>query len=310
MRYHLIFVLFIPLSLGCTQTETSAIQMVSVDSDLPPNQRDLGRTRGDVVDSRVPENPLPMDSAVVTDSTVPMDARDVFIELDGMTTRGDMGSQNSSMDAALIEDANVIPMGQCPMGAEVNACLFGMTSRQLLTREPLYVVLGPRHLDAVSLNALQQSQLIFGFECEGIFRPATAADALQMTDDGVQVLEIKRVNPIEYFTWFRFYMGDTEVGYIFRRGTLELVALVSDQDVQMCTEGLGDRPPMRCGQLAACLETCEVADQDCRRPCFVASRADAVEAYIPWEECASECGDNAACLDRVCASERADCFGP
>ena len=53
MRYHLISVLFIPLSLGCTQTETSAIQMVSVDSDLPPNQRDLGRTRGDVVDSRV-----------------------------------------------------------------------------------------------------------------------------------------------------------------------------------------------------------------------------------------------------------------
>ena len=34
-----------------------------------------------------------MDSAVVTDSTVPMDARDVFIELDGMTTSGDMGSQ-------------------------------------------------------------------------------------------------------------------------------------------------------------------------------------------------------------------------
>ena len=32
------------------------------------------------------------------------------------------------MDAALVEDANVIPMGQCPMGAEVNACLFGMTS--------------------------------------------------------------------------------------------------------------------------------------------------------------------------------------
>ena len=216
MRYHLISVLFIPLSLGCTQTETSAIQMVSVDSDLPPNQRDLGRTRGDVVDSRVPENPLPMNSAVVTDSTVPMDARDVFIELDGMTTRGDMGSQNSSMDAALVEDANVIPMGQCPMGAEVNACLFGMTSRQLLTREPLYVVLGPRHLDAVSLNALQQSQLVFGFECEGIFRPATAADALQMTDDGVQVLEIKRVNPTSTLPGFGSTWGirkwDTSFG--------------------------------------------------------------------------------------------------
>jgi hypothetical protein len=118
----------------------------------------------------------------------------------------------------------------------VSDCAFGITSRQLRQSNTLEVTEGPTHTTADTMDELTGRQLVYGFGCEDIFMPDTPALAVEMTDDGVTVSRVVILSTSQAFTWLRFYMGDTEVGYIFAEGTLTLTARISDQDVVACTQ--------------------------------------------------------------------------
>ena len=133
----------------------------------------------------------------------------------------------------------------------------------------------------------------------------------ELIDQGrVRVFRVRRVRPLAYFTWFKFYMGDTEIGYVFREDTRDLVGLISDQDFARCAEVRGNAPLMNCPELDVCLQTCDEADIECRRPCIRGTEAAALEAYITLDECRGDCAGDADCLQRICGDERAACFGP
>ncbi len=294
---------------GCAQNESTSVYMAPMDGSVPTDVLDRGGPESSLQDARMIQDMALVDAAPSVDARPPPVELDMSLEMDAALPTVDARLPEDEMDAAVGPDMAVENPPQCPVDAPANLCLFGETSRVLMNDERLQVTPGIRHQNVGTMGPLEQAQLVLGFGCEGLFSPDTAQEALEMTDDGVQSLLIRRVNPTAYFTWYRFYMGDTEVGYIFRQGSLDLVAMVSDQDMHRCIEPMGDRPPMNCGQLSECLDTCEQVDLECRRPCLRASTPDAVEAYITWDECFSDCGPDPACLDRVCADDRAACFG-
>jgi hypothetical protein len=299
-------------SVGCEPSNGSPIQ------DGRPAATDMSQAGMSDVHMN-PDNGVLADANSPTDSTRPEDA--VALARDRGTQPGDAASELDSgvapildmarpmVDAALIVDMMTVPIRMCPEENPNIACLFGATSRALQADQRLQVIPGIQHRRIATMGPLEQNQLVHGFACEGVFAPATAEAALRLVDDGVQVYTVRRVNPDGLFTWFRFYMGDTEVGYLFRQGTMALVAIVSDQDIVNCRESQGDRPPMTCTQLDQCLQGCNQVDLECRRPCLRASDPDAVDAYITLDECRSDCAGDAACLDRICGDERATCFG-
>jgi len=111
------------------------------------------------------------------------------------------------------------------------ASLFGETTGQMAEAEHLTIRETGRFSSADSMPANVKQQLLNGFRFEG-WDVSTAQEALDMIDsDGVAIKEIKVNGTSQCFTHLEFYMGDTEVGYIYRAGTLQRVAVVSDQDI-------------------------------------------------------------------------------
>jgi len=162
----------------------------------------------------------------------------------------------------------------------------------------------------IDLSPLQGAQLLHGFGCEGLFMPDTVEAAFELVDEGeVRVLVMERLDTGERFDWLRVFMGDTEVGYIFQQGTLELAAYVSDQDIVGCTELRAPPEPLTCPELHLCLQNCDGGDVDCRLPCIRAATEETVQIYIDLDECAGECGEDLECLNRVCSEEWFACYG-
>jgi len=225
------------------------------------------------------------------------------------TNPSDIGVMNDIADMSTPSGDSAILEPQCPMPVAAVDCVFGMSARALVNDGQVSVMEGVTVVDVIALGDLAQRQLLFGFQCEGLFEPADARDALALSDDGVTILTIRRVNPIQLYTWLRFYMGDTEIGYIYRQNTLELVARISDQEVTACTESVGDRRPMDCRQLIRCLESCAPNDAICSAPCYRASAPRAVENHALWLECLDRCESDRDCFDENCPRVRAECFG-
>jgi hypothetical protein len=109
--------------------------------------------------------------------------------------------------------------------------LFGSNTQQLSESEHLTIAELGSYTDAEQLPSLVAQQLVDGFQYEG-WDVSTAADALAMIDaDGVTVKQITVDATGTLYTHLEFYMGDTEVGYIYEEGALRRVAVVSDQDI-------------------------------------------------------------------------------
>ena len=214
----------------------------------------------------------------------------------------------STVDMTLM-DMEMVSVSMCSEGEAQTQCLFGLNSRSLIDDPRLQVTSEFIHTEEMGMTPLEQEQLIFGFQCEGTFMPMTVEEAFALIDrDGVRVYRIRGVNPDRLYTWFRFYMGDTEVGYIFRQGSLELVAQVSDQDIIRCDETYSSSNPMTCSQLDECLQQCDSDDVECRQPCLYATEQPFIELYISLEECRINCNGEQACLNTICADERQACF--
>jgi hypothetical protein len=109
--------------------------------------------------------------------------------------------------------------------------LFGDNSRQLQEMEQLSITELARYTSKDKLPAEVEKQLLEGLNSEG-WGVSNASEAFERIDqDGVVVKEITVNATGECFTHIEFYMGDTEVGYIYSKGTLCRVAVVSDQDI-------------------------------------------------------------------------------
>ena len=109
--------------------------------------------------------------------------------------------------------------------------LFGSDSRQLEVVEHLTVVEQGSFMTADELPSVVAEQLVEGFQFDG-WDVRSAEEAMAMIDpDGVTVKQITVDATGECFTHLEFYMGDTEVGYIYAEGASELTAVVSDQDI-------------------------------------------------------------------------------
>ena len=125
--------------------------------------------------------------------------------------------------------------GPCPEPPFVAECVFGQTSQALRRSGAVEIREVATHTTDATMDELTGRQLVYGYQCEGIFAPASPAEAVALTDDGVYILEITVRASGERYTWLRLYMGDTEVGYIYQQGTLTLSARVSDQEIVACT---------------------------------------------------------------------------
>ena len=112
-------------------------------------------------------------------------------------------------------------------------CLFGETTRILENDENLEVstllVLNRENVNAQP----HERPILRGFACDGIFFPMTLRDAIDLTDDGIQVKQIVHTASSRRFIWYRFYMGDTEVGFIFDERE-QISAIIGDQDIHTC----------------------------------------------------------------------------
>jgi hypothetical protein len=137
-------------------------------------------------------------------------------------------------DLVDVDDAGPVEEGPCPEGPFVTDCAFGDNSRQLRQSNTIEVTDLQTHTSAQTMDDLTGRQFVYGFACEGIFTPSTAAEAVQLTDDGVSLHRVV-LQGNRAFTFFDFSMGDTVVGYIFEEGTFDLVARISDQDIVDCT---------------------------------------------------------------------------
>ena len=123
----------------------------------------------------------------------------------------------------------------CPTMRTAELCRFGNTSLALVERSGLDVELTARHYSDETMSPNEQNAWVFGFACEGVFAPDTVTQAFELIDqDGLRVYRITDEQRTVAFTWFRFYMGDTEIGYIYEEGTSKVAALVSDGDILRC----------------------------------------------------------------------------
>jgi hypothetical protein len=78
-------------------------------------------------------------------------------------------------------------------------------------------------------------QILRGVQEQGWADVPNLASLLQyIDDDGATELLVRNLSTGAEYTWTQWYSGDTEVGYIYLAGTLQLVATVSDGDIYDC----------------------------------------------------------------------------
>ena len=115
-------------------------------------------------------------------------------------------------------------------------CAFGLTTRDLRDAPHLLVQCAGHFVDAPSLPGRVAAQLVAGLEEEGWADGGGVADlfAENVDEEGIYVNSITLLATGETFDWLEFFMGDTEVGYLFRGGTTELVGCVGDGEIYDC----------------------------------------------------------------------------
>ena len=227
-------VLVLAACMGCHETPTVGHR--TSDAELLP----------DMVGMSWPDcNCLP--DIHVPDASGLSDAADAGMEeYDAMPA---VGSTPTPLDVggAIVQDASVNEGSDalsdpeepfvefCPTMRTVELCRFGNTSLALVERSGLDVELTARHYSDETMTPNEQNAWVFGFACEGVFAPDTVTQAFELIDqDGLRVYRITDEQRTVAFTWFRFYMGDTEIGYIYEEGTSKVAALVSDGDILRC----------------------------------------------------------------------------
>ncbi len=115
-------------------------------------------------------------------------------------------------------------------------CAFGETTHDLRDAPHLLVESRGQGSTAAQLSGMAATQLITGLAAEGWSADADIEEIFErhVDDEGVYMNAITLLATGEQFDWLEFFMGDTEVGYIFRSGTTELVGCVGDGEIYDC----------------------------------------------------------------------------
>ncbi|MCH2023393.1 MAG: hypothetical protein MK207_13035 [Saprospiraceae bacterium] len=114
-------------------------------------------------------------------------------------------------------------------------CLFGESTHELKKATHLKVDIDAQYERLKDLPALVEKQIVLGVQKDGWADVKNIAEAFEYVDsDGVYVnIIVEKATGITY-TWVQWYSGDTEIGYIFEEGTLNIVAMIGDGDIYGC----------------------------------------------------------------------------
>jgi len=114
-------------------------------------------------------------------------------------------------------------------------CVFGQVSRDLADAEHLTRTQVGQYEAFAELPELVGQQMWEGVEQDGWGWFADLPELWDnVDDDGVYETQVVDQATGAAYTWLRWYAGDTEVGYLFVEGTLELVAKIGDGDIYDC----------------------------------------------------------------------------
>jgi hypothetical protein len=135
----------------------------------------------------------------------------------------DRGSETGALTAAMRD----------PAFAD---CAFGETTHDLRDAPHLLVESRGQGSTAAHLSGTAAAQLLAGLAVEGWESDADIEAVFErhVDEEGVYMNAITLLATGEQFDWLEFFMGDTEVGYIFRTGTTELVGCVGDGEIYDC----------------------------------------------------------------------------
>lgn len=115
-------------------------------------------------------------------------------------------------------------------------CAFGQTTHDLRDAPHLLVESRGQGSTAAGLTGMAAAQLLAGLTAEGWAEGTDIEEIFEkhVDDEGVYMNAITLLASGEQFDWLEFFMGDTEVGYIFRSGTTDLVGCVGDGEIYDC----------------------------------------------------------------------------
>lgn len=114
-------------------------------------------------------------------------------------------------------------------------CIFGGTTRDLTDAEHLTLTEVGNYRELGELPTLVGEQMWAGVQSEDWGWFADLAELFDAVDsDGVYETNVRDGVSGADYTWLRWYMGDTEVGYVFDVGSLAPVAKIGDGDIYDC----------------------------------------------------------------------------
>ena len=126
------------------------------------------------------------------------------------------------------------PVGT-PDPATYGSCAFGGTTNDLRNASHLRVDLDGQYESADAVPDRLGEQMLEGLKADPWAEVETVADLFEyIDDDGVYEHNVRLLTNGRRYTWIQWYSGDTEVGYLFNEGTLDLVGYVGDGDINDC----------------------------------------------------------------------------
>ena len=170
------------------------------------------------LDSEIPK----VDLGIGHDSTKPVSPVDQFVSI-----------SDADVETNVTTDMTAPNSFECPSDATTSMCLFGETTRMLENNENFEITPVLILTRVAEGSESYEPYVLQGFQCEGLFHPMSLAEAIELTDDGIEIRRIIHRVSSQTFTWYRFYMGDTEVGFIFNSYG-QISALIGDQDIHTC----------------------------------------------------------------------------
>lgn len=148
---------------------------------------------------------------------------------------GTSADEENEVTSPSVDEPDLPPAGPCPPTEYISPCLFERDT-VILRNSPVFSIREETSYASVrDLSAITARQLVHGINCRGLFSPQTPEDAFGYVDaPGITAFTLRDQQQGRTFTWLRYYSGDTEVGFIYQPGTLDLLAYISDGDLLGC----------------------------------------------------------------------------
>ena len=125
---------------------------------------------------------------------------------------------------------------ETPEPQTYGSCAFGWTTNDLQKAAHLRVDLEAQYETADAVPQRLGEQMLEGLKADPWADVETVAELFEyIDDDGVYEHNVRLLTDGRRFTWVQWYSGDTEVGYLFNDGSLDLVGIVGDGDIRDCT---------------------------------------------------------------------------